>query len=216
MIAAGSAVVAYKYNMLPSPTRLFTNIHLFSFHLYRYLLNHQNLHAQLPKNIMFIKSLLLIILASSLQLGATATQVNYYSDTNCADFVGSANPGDCEAIPSGIGSWLAVCGSGDSCLEIETFSSNGGDCADEHAVTAAQCSCNGDPGVDDSGKCINASGQTFWSTIVVSIIPCLSVLAFFSNYGLCFLCFGPSWYIINGKHANDALLEIQNPDSNIP
>jgi hypothetical protein len=178
MISGGGIPVFYKYSLSPSPIPLFTNIYLSALHILQSFQTISSLQARHTIITMFAKYLLPIILASSLQLGATAVQVNYYSDTNCANFVGSANPDKCDAMPSGIGSWLAVCGGSDECLEIETFNSNGGGCADEHAVTGAQCSCNGDPGVDDSRKCINASGQTFWSTIVVSRISrlqfCLS------------------------------------------
>ncbi|KAM6487608.1 hypothetical protein HDV62DRAFT_386234 [Trichoderma sp. SZMC 28011] len=100
---------------------------------------------------------------------ATALQVNIYSDHNCQNFIGSFFPGDCDPLPQpngGIGSWLVVCENNfdDSCVNITLFSSNGGDCAEEHAVSALGCSCNSDPTSNDNRRCQSTVGlgAHFW------------------------------------------------------
>lgn len=118
---------------------------------------------------MYVKNLVLQLLgAVSLASLTTALQLNYYSDSSCQNFIGSTNPGSCDPLPNvGIGSWLIVCDGNfdDSCENITFYNSNGGGCADEHAVTALSCSCNSQPQVpSQSGNCQSAQGLgvQFW------------------------------------------------------
>ncbi|KAI5460832.1 hypothetical protein BGZ63DRAFT_425308 [Mariannaea sp. PMI_226] len=115
---------------------------------------------------MYLKNTLLPLVGIAFTGTLTsALQINIYSDGNCGNFMGSYYPGECDPIPAEVGSWLIVCKDGEACSSIEFFNSNGGGCADEHAVTGLQCSCNADPwNPSDSGECHSTwgLGVSYW------------------------------------------------------
>lgn len=111
----------------------------------------------------FDKNLVSLFAAvSAAALAEAALQINIYSDFSCQNYFGSYWPGSCDALPQpdgGIGSWLIVCEDGNSCDGIEFYSSNGGGCATEHAVTQLSCGCNGDPySPSQTGECMSTYG----------------------------------------------------------
>ena len=90
---------------------------------------------------------------------ADTIQVNFYSDSNCTDYITYSNPGSCDSLPSGANSMLiADCSADANCDSVALYTQNNGGCADQYQIGALQCPCPGENS-NPSPPCLDLSSN---------------------------------------------------------